>query len=214
MFCLASEMADKMASPLLTDSQEEAEMGQALLFAPMPGEEISDTLLKLGIRLPSPEQLGDVPMERMAIFAEQRGPERQRIRLAIEGIVEAAKGFADPNAMGDYLSSQRKTIKTTIDDLLKTIDELRVGSVSNVAKITVPAGVVGGLAAFNFSPEVVAILSGLGLIVSGISCYAETRGKLRQARTAAQYHYLLSVSDDLGIQTHESSTEALTDSGR
>ncbi len=138
MFCLASEMADKMASPLLTDSQEEAELGQAFLFAPQLGDPVSDMLLKLGIRLPSAEQLEGVPMDRMAAFAEQRGAERQRFRLAVEGIVEAAQGFTDQNAMNDYLSSQRVIIKTAVDDLLKTIDELGVGSISNVAKITVP----------------------------------------------------------------------------
>jgi hypothetical protein len=204
MFCLASEMADQIQSPLLTDSKEEAELGQAFLFAPRPGDHVSDMLLRLGIGLPSPEQLAEVPMDRMAAFAEQRGAERQRFRLAVEEIVEAAQGFTDPNAMSDYLSSQRVMIKTAVDDLLKTIDELRVGSISNVAKITVPTGMAAGIAALHFSAEAAAILSGLGLVISGISCYAETRGKLRQAKTSSQYHYLLSISDDLGIPPHGS----------
>jgi hypothetical protein len=34
MFCLASEMAEKISAPLYTDSPADAQVGQALLFSP------------------------------------------------------------------------------------------------------------------------------------------------------------------------------------
>jgi hypothetical protein len=203
MFCLASEMSEKMTSPLLTDSRDEAEMGQSMLFSPQPGEDVSDMLLKVGIRLPKPEQLQHVPMERMAQFSKDRAAERQEFRSAVEALVDATKAFNDPNAINDYLATQRIRIEAAVKNLLKTLDELGVGAISGVAKITVPAGLGAAIAALPFSPEAAAILAGLGLVISGISCYAETRGKLRQARTSSQYHYLLSIEKDLGIPAHE-----------
>jgi hypothetical protein len=87
-----------------------------------------------------------------------------------------------------------------VKNLRLTLDELGVGAISGAAKITVPAGAAAALAMLPISPEASAILAALGLIVGGISCYAETRGKLRQARATTPYHYLLAISDDLGIR--------------
>jgi len=200
MFCLASEMADKIAAPLFTDSPTDAEIGQALLFAPAAGQPVSDVLLRLGIRLPSPEQLHDIPVEKVVQFADRRKSERLQFRTAVEGIVTAATANADPNAFDDYLTTQRTAIETAVRNLRLTLDELGVGAISGAAKITVPAGLAAALAALPISPEASGILAALGLIVGGISCYAETRGKLRQARAATPYHYLLAIHDDLGFR--------------
>jgi hypothetical protein len=89
MFCLASEMAEKMSAPLFTDSPTDAETGQALLFAPEAGQQVSEILLRLGIQLPSPEQLQDIPMEKVVEFADRRKSERLQFRSAVEGIVTA-----------------------------------------------------------------------------------------------------------------------------
>lgn len=200
MLCLASEMADKMSAPLFTDSPADAETGQALLFAPEAGQQVSEILLRLGIQLPSPEQLHDTPLEEIVQFADRRKSERLQFRMAVEGIVTAATAHADSNAFNDYLSTQRTTIETAVKNLRLTLDELGVGAISGTAKITVPAGMAAALAALPISHEASAILAALGLIIGGISCYAETRGKLRQARASTPYHYLLAIHDDLGIR--------------
>jgi hypothetical protein len=192
-----------MTSPLFTDSHEEAEIGQSVLFSPQAGEDVSDMLLKVGIRLPKPEQLQHVSMKRMAQFSNERAAERQEFRSAVEALVDATKALSDPNAINDYLASQRVRIEQAVKNLLKTLDELGVGAISGAAKITVPTGLGAAIAALHFLPEAAAILATLGLAISGISCYAETRGKLRQARTSSQYHYLLSIEKDLRIPAHE-----------
>lgn len=199
MFCLASEMADKMSVPLYTDSSNDADMGQALLFTPQANDPVSDILVRLGIGVPSPDQLKDIPMKHIADFAEQRCAEKQAFRDAIEGVASAAGAYEDPNAMDDYLAGQRKQIENAVGDLRKTIDELRVGAISGVAKITIPAGAAAAIAALPISHEAAAILGVLGIIVSGVSCFAETRGKLRQARAASPYHYLIALEDNLGL---------------
>jgi hypothetical protein len=201
MFCLASEMAERMSAPLYTDSPADAEVGQALLFAGGSADPVSDILIRLGIRMPSPKQLNHVSMDKIAAFAERRKGEKLEFRTAIEGIIAAAKKYDDPHAMDDHLSSEGVRIEKALTNLYKTIDELSVGALSGFAKITVPAGLAAGLAVLPISPVASALLSGLGLAISGISCYAETRGKLRQARASSPYHYLAAMKEDLGIET-------------
>jgi hypothetical protein len=50
MVCLASKMAEKMTIPLYTDSPDDVDIGQALLFAPEAEDPVSDVLVRLNIR--------------------------------------------------------------------------------------------------------------------------------------------------------------------
>jgi hypothetical protein len=202
MFYLASEMADKLSAPLFTDSPDDAAMGQALLFTPDTTASLSEKLVRLGINLPSPQQLQQLPMRKIAKFAQRRAVEKQEFRAAVEGILETARSHTDQNAVDDYLSSQRVRIEAAVRNLRATIDELHVGAVSGAAKITLPAGAAAAIAALPLSLPAAAILGALGLTIAAISVYAETRGKLRQARAGTPYHYLLAVKDDLKIKVN------------
>src|SRR5262249_36489777 len=104
----------------------------------------------------------------------------------------------DPNAIQDHLSSNRVLINEAVEGIRATIDELHVGAVSTTAKLTVPAGVGAALAVLPVSAELAAVLAGIGLMIGVVSCYAETRGKLRQARLTSPYHYLISVEEEFG----------------
>lgn len=199
MFCLASEMSDRMGAPLFSDSIDDAVLGESLLFEPSSAADVSDVLLRVGIRLPSPEELRNVSVSKFAEFAIKRSGERQNFRKAIEGIVETARSAADPNAINDYLASQRSTITEAVNNHRAALDELNVGAVSSIAKITVPAGAAAAIAALPLSPIAAAAFAGIGIAVSAISCYAETRGKLRQARTSSPYHYLTSIERTFGV---------------
>ena len=193
LFCLASEMADKMSTPIYTDSPRHAAAVQPLLFVPNSEDQVSNTLLRLGVELPSPAQLRQRSMKEIVEFARNRQAEKTQFRTAIEGIVEKAKTCSDKNAMDDYLSTERVNIKSAVDNLNKSIDELRVGAISSFAKITVPAGIAAGVAQLHVSKLTAGMLAGYGLAIGAISCYAETRGKLRQARINSPYSYLTSV---------------------
>jgi hypothetical protein len=192
-------MAEKMGAPLFTETREDAAFGEALLFEPETVIDSSEVLVNLGIKMPSPEQMAEVPIKRVIKFAEKRGGEKQRFRAAVNGIIEAARSSGDPNAIQDHLSSNRVVINEAVAGIRSTIDELHVGAVSTTAKLTVPAGVGSAIAAFPVSPEVAAVLAGIGLMIGVISCYAETRGKLRQAKLTAPYHYLISVEKEFGV---------------
>jgi hypothetical protein len=198
MFCLASEMSSQMSSPLLTDSPAETQLGESLLFESNGGDELTEVLYRVGIKLPSPDKLHNVPMSQVASFAAQRAPERKRFREAIEGIIEKVRSTHDANAIDDYLETQKIEIEEAINDMNRTVDELRVGIVTSVAKVTIPTGITA-LTGYilPISPMVAGILTAIGLSLGVVSCYAETRGKLRQARTSAPYHYLTSIETDL-----------------
>jgi hypothetical protein len=159
----------------------------------------TELLIRLGIPLPSAEQLRGVAMSKIIAFSETRSAERAAFRGAIETILEAVCKYADPNAQADYLSTKRTTIARAIKDLNEAIDELRVGAFIGVAKIAAPAGFTTLAAALTLSPVVTTIVAATGLAVSGISCFAETRGKLRQARTSSPYHYVNTVRAEFPI---------------
>lgn len=200
MFCLASEMADRMSAPLFTDSADDAAMGQALLFTSRKPSNLSETLVRLGVTLPSPDQLDHLPMKVVADFAKRRAAERQEFRMAVEGILETTRSTTDPNAVDDYLSSQRTQIKRAVKNLRETVAELKVGAISGTAKITVPAGAAAAIVALPFSAAAAAILAASGLAIAAVACYAETKGKLRQARASTPYHYLVAIQDDLAVK--------------
>ena len=84
MFCLASEMGQKTNAALLGDSSDDAALGQSLLFEPSSPAEVSEHLLDLGISLPTPEALHDVPIKKIADFAKRRAGERLRFREEVE----------------------------------------------------------------------------------------------------------------------------------
>jgi len=197
MFCLASEMGTKMSAPLLSDSPDDAELGQALFFEADSPADTSDVLLRIGIKLPSPEALRNVPIRIVADFVASRAAERQAFRGAVQAIVDTARAAKDPNSLDDYLRSQRTNITRAINDYRKTIDELHVGGVASFAKLTVPVGlttVIGGLIA----PVPAAILGATGLAILAVSVFAETRGKLRQAKLSQPLHFMTSIEKKFG----------------
>ena len=199
MFCLASEMGQKMNASLMGDSSEDAALGQSLLFEPTSPAEVSDHLLDVGISLPTPEALRDVPIEKIADFAQRRAGERMRFREEVEGIIDAARSASDPNQIADHLSKRKVEIKEAVEAMRKTQDELLTGGGVGVAKITVPTSFASAAAIAHVSPVGAAILAAAGIAVMAIGCFAETRGKLRQAKLLSPYHYLISIENDLGL---------------
>jgi len=204
MYYLASEIGTRVDAPLLAHSRTESSFGQALLFEPEPGADVSDDLLRLGIVFPSPAELENagITAEQIVDFSKKRAGERIRFRQAIQGVIDTARKISDENALADYVGTHALEIQAAISDLRKTFDELHVGAVNSVAAITVPTGLSAALVALPFSPVVAAILATIGLAISAIACMAETRGKLRSARTAAPYHYVLSVESEFAEALH------------
>jgi hypothetical protein len=204
MFCLASEMSRSMNAPLFSDTFEDAALGEALLFEP-ESEDVSinfevateaSDLLQLGIQLPSPDQMGDIPVKKLVKFSEKRSPERQRFRKAIEGIMGTVRSANDPNKIQDYLAGERENIREAVNDLNKSLTEVYTGALATASKITFPAGVVSFAA---LPPELATILSMLGFVLGVGTALVETRGKLQKVRTSSPYHYLVSLEKFTGL---------------
>jgi hypothetical protein len=150
--------------------------------------------------LPTPEALHDVPIAKIADFAERRAGERLRFRQVVDGIIAAARSASDPNQIAAHLSTRKTEIAEAVDAIRKTQDELLTGGVVGIAKITVPTSFVSAGAIAHVSPVGAGILAAAGIAVMAIACYAETRGKLRQAKLSSLYHYLISIENDLGLR--------------
>lgn len=198
MYCLASEMARQMGVPLLSDSRSEANVGQSMLFDPGSADDVSCVLVRIGVLLPSPAALQSVSASEVGAFVERHAGERLRFREAIEGVVSAARTITDENALADYLAEQRVGIDEAVRDHRSALRELKLGGVDTVAKITVPSG-LAALAGQVVSPTVAQIAAAVGLAISAVSCFVETRGKLRKARTSSPYHYLVSIDKRFGV---------------
>jgi len=190
MYCLASEMAGRIDAPLFAEAEDDAAIGQALLFQPDTSGDFSRTLASLKVDVPSAEQLHDVSVDKLADFVEKRAGERRRFRLAMESIVEKVRVTSDPNAIEDYLADKRTEIGEAIKESRATLEDLYGGAVGGVMRITVPAGVAAAAAAAPIPPVSAAILAGTGIVMSVVSLWAETRGKLRAAKRTSPYHYL------------------------
>jgi len=188
MHCLASEMANRIGTPLMTDSKRQARFGETFLFDAQGAGSVVDTLVKLKAELPSPQNLADVPLHRIMAFAEKHGAERAAFRAQIEKILEKASTTSDPNELDDYLADQRKAIREQTSVWRSKVGELGVIGAAAVASLTVPAGFA---AAAAHDPMHATMLAGAGVTLGFVSCVAQTRGKLREARAGAPYHYLI-----------------------
>jgi hypothetical protein len=193
MFCLAATMGSEIDAPLLSEEEDDGSLGQSILFEPENTDDASEWLIQLGIDLPTPDELAKVSTADFVSFANRRAAERLRFRQAIDGIIEVAREIDDPNLLADYVSSRRIELNEAFNSLKASLDEIRVEGVANAAKICVPSGIGGLLALSPLGGPAVAILAAVGVVVAGISCYATTRGKLRKARQACPYHYLISM---------------------
>jgi hypothetical protein len=201
MFCLASEAGRRIGAPLFAEPDGSSDIGQSLLFD--PGDDADGTsehLARIGVRMPGPDDVAGVTTATIAQFVERRASERDSFRECVEQVIDVARSATDVNAMEDYLGTNRTRIKTAVEDLRKTLDEIGVQGFGSAAKITVPTGLAAGLAALPLSPIAAAILSATGIAVAGVTCFAETRGKLRAARRSSPYHYVLTLESDLGFR--------------
>jgi hypothetical protein len=189
MFCLASEMSHEIGAPLFSDSGENSAFGQALLFEPDSDSTLVQVLAKVDLCLPAPEELVHIPVTKIAEFSNKRSDERRRFRSAVEDIVTRMQNVEDSAALADFLSKKQSEVRSARADLDKSLDEIKASGVGAFARITIPTGIVASLKALEVPPEVRALLAGTGIVISAIGCYAETRGKLRQAKKAAPYHY-------------------------
>jgi len=199
MYCLASEMSNQIEAPLFAETEDDAVIGQSLLFEPDAAGDVSHVLASLEVDMPSPEELAAISPDTMVNFLERRAPERRRFRMTLESIVEKVRATADPNAVEDYLADRRTEIREALNETRSVFAELGVGTLVGLMKITAPAG-AGALIAAAPIPEVsAAILSGTGVAISAVNLWAETRGKLRTARRTSPYHYLTLIRKELGL---------------
>lgn len=198
MYCLASEMGERMGTPLLCDSLEVAALGQALLFGENEGPETNDLLVSLGIELPSPISMDSVSTEEIISFSEKRRDERVRFREAIEEILNKARSAADPHQLEDFLQTERGKVASAVRDYRATVEELQVATITSTANLATPALAASAVAAFNLSPATATVLAGIGLAIAGTNIVAATRGKARAVRSSSPYHYLHAIEMEFG----------------
>jgi len=199
MICLAKEMGLATRRPPLTDTEEYAECQALVQFDAnvavsrevQNAETESSVLVQLGIAMPSPQQLNNVPLQSIIDHHRKRDTERRAFRRAVEEIVSDASGIDDPIALEDFLAEKRRDIEQQMKDFRKTLDELRVNAASSVLGISVPAwkiAAVGGVLLVA-GPAAGVVLAGLGITVKLVDWWATVRRDHRQAVAECPWHY-------------------------
>jgi hypothetical protein len=130
------------------------------------------------------------------MFRSRRSPISRNAALASASV--SARRSRESSSLRAPPRTRKTEIAEAVDAMRKTQDELLTGGVVGVAKITVPTSFAGAGAIAHVSPVGAAMLAAAGIAVMAIACFAETRGKLRQAKLSSPYHYLISVENDLG----------------
>lgn len=199
MACLATEMGERIGAPPVTDRPEFGYAGEYLCFGQQTtpfAEGLPDTLIKLDIKLPSPESVANIPGSVILDFHEKYADERRRFRQVIEEIMNTASQVTDKNAFEDFLNEKQQEIKETIDDHRKALDELKVQSFTSL-KVSAPAFIstVSSGVLMLFNPAA-AVLTGAGIGLTIISWWAKVRSDYRK-ETKNPWHYTLLLEKQL-----------------
>jgi hypothetical protein len=196
MTCLAAEMSEAIRAPLITDVSAIAQGGEYILFGePSGARRPSDplgVLLKLGIRLPKPEALARVSMNRILRFHRDFADERVHFREQVEEIGRTAATLDDAFALEDYLASNKRRIESALRDHRKLLSELKVKSFTAFLKIGCPTCVIAaaGKATEFLDPGVISIT---GLAMGMIAWWANYPAKRRRAVRDCPWHYTFEV---------------------
>ena len=190
----------------VTDAQSYAECESILQFDAVPRDEQTlfdpdgtSILMRLGIPLPTREQLEHVSLEKIVDHHDKRQNERRGFRQAIEGIISTASNVTDPVALEDLLADRRRTIEQQIGDYKKTLDEINVSAVSSVMDITVPAwGLAAIDAGVSAGTGVGLALAGFGLTVKAVQWWAKVRHDRREAVASCPWHYCMETQRRFG----------------
>ncbi len=194
LMCIATEMSEKIGTPLVTNASQFEAYGEYLSFGKPTSsqtEYLPGVLLKLGIEFPHAEALTELSILEILKFREQRKDERKRFRDVIELITVKANTITDPNQLEDFFSSKGEEIKSAIQDHRKVLDELNVKTFSSLLSVSAPTAIAttAGLAV----PPVAMALTGMGIGISLVNWWAEVRKERREKTQASPWHYLLSM---------------------
>ncbi|MCA9775180.1 MAG: hypothetical protein KC800_00630 [Candidatus Eremiobacteraeota bacterium] len=177
MYCLATEMSERMNTPLLTDViGENWGSGQALHFDSFgrDGKYVTETLVSLGIRVPGPQDLQRIPVNIFGKFLHEHRDERTLFRELVIDIMNNLRALEDNNQVRDYLESEKRKLESATENLKKDLEAIGILTVNNIAKITLPA--IGASVTALAAPPVAPFVIGAGVFGVGAAlCLASSR---------------------------------------
>lgn len=197
MMCLGSVISDHTGFPLVTDDHAFEAMGEYLSFSAGQKAVVEDphykALLRLGITMPSPGAMINLPMKTLLKFREKRQAERIEMRDAVSQLIEKASQLGDPNSIKDFWMGHNKRVVQALKAYRDTMVDLRLIDIGSMLKIGIPAGVASGIAAWSgwISPEVAGILTATAFGISAARWWGKRRFRRRAASQGCPWHYAL-----------------------
>jgi hypothetical protein len=205
MLCLGTVIKDNVGIPLVTDEPSFERLGEYLAFgAPTKAAEdpAKKALFRLGLPMPSAASLRQVPIDKILRFREERVPERQRLKTALDSILKEASAIDDASRFELFWKSKRAEIDASIEDYKRTMRAINLIDFASLFKVSVPTG-VATLIAYGgdwLSATTATILTGVAFMVEAGGVLGNRLFRKQSAEQKSPWLYALAVRDKFGPQ--------------
>ena len=151
MLCLGTVMGERLGVPLVTDDPAFERLGEYFSFSVPPTQDsakhetVSDpamhALFRLGLPMPTRNQLWNVPLDKVLRFRKKYEPERVSLRIAVDGVVAEAAKISDPNKMKLFWKKKKTEVDAAIMNYQRSMGALNLMALSSLFKVSGPTGV-------------------------------------------------------------------------
>ena len=202
MLCLGTVMKERLSLPLVTDEPSFERLGEYLAFA-APTADAEDpskkALFRLGLPMPSSQNLQSVELDEILKFRDARRPERLRLRTALDAVMKDAAEIDDPNRMKLYWNAKRRETEAAVDDYNRCLT-INLIDMASLFKVSVPTGIATTIASASdvLGPDAAAALTTLAFAVDVGGVLGNRLFRKQAADQKNPWLYAIQVRDKFG----------------
>jgi hypothetical protein len=197
MLCLASEIAAKIDTPIVTHDRAAANITPMYNFTESVDETSTDSgipaLIKLQLPFATPESLASKSWAEIFAFRETERNLREDFRGEMERIAATIPSEVEPKYVRARVKAEGKRIESLVQKQADAFDRLHVKTAAAALTLTIPVSVKSTITALGVSALGGNILAGTAVVVLGIAWWANYLTDRERLRDKAPYQYLLDV---------------------
>ncbi len=158
-----------------------------------PFDDNTHQLAVLVIRDFLPENILDLNPRDIVKFREKYRDERQRFISAIQGAARDLSACEDETVYEDRIRDLKRSIEEALSDYKKSMSDLKIVGWAGLKSVTFPVltKVASAMVGKDLAPEILTIVSGLGIGLGLVSGFSDFREKSRRLEKDCDYSYLL-----------------------
>jgi Family of unknown function (DUF6236) len=210
LLCLGTVMSEKIGVPLVTDDPSFEKLGEYFSFATppatpnagaaAPNDPTRNAMFRLGLPMPSDNQLWDVPLDKVLRFRENHEAERVAMRVAVESIMSEAEKIDDPVRLDLFWRKKKKEVDTAVKNYQRTMRSLNLMAFASLFKISIPTGVTTAVMANAgwLGEKTAMVLTGAAFAVDAAGWWGNRQFRKQQTDQKCPWIYSLKVRDRFG----------------